>query len=196
MKPISKISTFLTAIALLAIILFSAQVQGQNQAAKSDAVKVNSQRDQNNRFAMIPGLTEDQKTKIKDLMYERSQDKQMLKAQLAEKKAHLRVLTLADSPDRKAIDKTIDEMSDLRGTMMKHAIDTKFKIKGVLTPEQYKAWQMHQQHKMHMKAQGDRQGKGQGMRAGSENRMQQQGRRQMNNRAPNPQVNTEPEQNN
>ncbi len=196
MKSISKISTFLTAIALLAIILFSVQVQGQNQAAKSDAVKVNSQRDQKDRFAMIPGLTDDQKTKIKDLMYNKSQDQQMLKAQLAEKKAHLRVLTLADSPDRKSIDKTIDEMSDLRGTIMKHAIDTKFKIKGVLTPEQYKAWQMHQQHKKHMKAQGDRQGKRQGMRAGSENRMQPQGKGQFNNRAPKSPVNSAPDQTN
>lgn len=190
MKPISKISAFLTTVALLVIILFSAQVQGQNQAVKSNAVQVNSQRDQKDRFAMIPGLTEDQKTKIKDLMYDSSQDKQMLKAQLAEKKAHLRVLTLVDSPDRKSIDKTIDEMSDLRGNMMKHAIDTKFKIKGMLTPEQYKVWQMHQQHKGRMKAQGNRQGKSQGMRDDSENRMQQ-GRSQNNNRTPKPQVNTE-----
>ncbi len=176
MKVKSKNSAFLPAIALLAALFFSGQVLGQNQSAKAEGIKVNPQEMKKGSFAMIPGLTEEQKTKIKDLKYERNKDQQMLKAQLAEKKAHLRTLTLADSPDRKAIDKTIDEISALNGTMMKHSVDMKFNMKSIFTPEQYKVWEMHRQQAKHMKSQGNRH---QNMK-GSGNKMHSQKKNQFN----------------
>ncbi len=170
MKIKSKISAFLSAVILAAVLLVSGQALGQNSSVKAEAVKGNQQELRKGQFAMIPGLTEEQKTKIQDLRYERNKDQQMLQAQLSEKKAHLRTLTLADSPDRKAIDKNIDEISALKGTMMKHAVNMKFNVKSILTPEQYKAWEMHGQQMKNKKSQGNR---NQNMK-GDGNRMQSQ----------------------
>ena len=158
MKVKSKISALLVATFLVVAFSMPGQVEGQNQAAPAKEMKNRQQHMQKDPFAMITGVTDAQKTKIKDLMYERNKDKRLLKAQLAEKKAHLRTLTLADAPDRNGINRTIDEMSALRGTMMKHAIDMKFNIKSVLTPDQYKEWEMHRQQGKFMNPRGKRQG--------------------------------------
>ena len=158
MKVKSKISALLVATFLVVAFSMPGLVQGQNQAAPAKEMKSRPQNMQKGPFANITGLTDVQKTKIKDLMYERNKDKQMMKAQLAEKKAHLRTLTLADAPDRNAINKTIDEMSALQGTMMKHSIDMKFNIKSVLTPDQYKEWEMHGQQAKLKNQRGKRQG--------------------------------------
>jgi len=187
MKVKSKISAFLPATALVVVLLFSGQVLGQNQSAKAEEVKVNPLDMQRGPFARIPGLTEEQKTKIKDLKYERNKDQQMMKAQLTEKKAHLRTLTLADSPYRMAIDKTIDEISALNGTMMKHSVDMKFNMKSVFTPEQYKVWQQAK----HMKSQGNRHQK---MRS-SGNKMHKQQKNQFNFNKNHPAETPDPSQN-
>ena len=158
MKVKSKISAFLVATFLVVAFSMPCQVQGQNQTAPAKEIKSRPQNMQKGPFANITGLTDVQKTRIKDLMYERNKDKQMMKAQLAEKKAHLRTLTLADAPDRNAINKTIDEMSALQGNMMKHSIDMKFNIKSVLTPDQCKEWEMHGQQAKLKNQRGKRQG--------------------------------------
>lgn len=156
MKVKSKISTFLIATTLVVVFSIPGQVQAQNTAARSEEIKSKEYNMQKEHFGMIAGLTDEQKTKIKDLMYERTKERQMTKAELAEKRAHLRTLALADAPDRKAIDKTIDEISALQGTMLKHAIDMKFNLKSVLTPEQYKDWDMHRHQAKFMDHRGDR----------------------------------------
>ena len=173
MKVKSKISAFLVVTTLVVAFSMPRQVQGQNQAAPAKEIQSRPHNMQKGPFANITGLTDVQKTKIKDLMYERNKDKQMMKAQLAEKKAHLLTLTLADAPDRNAINKTIDEMSALQGNMMKNSIDMKFNIKSVLTPDQYKEWEMHgQQAKLK-----NQRGKGQGNMAMSGNKMQRRNNR-------------------
>ena len=100
MKVKSKISALLVATFLVVAFSMPGQVEGQNQAAPAKEMKNRPQKMQKDPFAMITGVTDAQKTKIKDLMYERNKDKRLLKAQLAEKKAHLRTLTLADAPNK------------------------------------------------------------------------------------------------
>ena len=156
MKVKSKISAFLIAASLVVIFSLPVQVQAQNTAARSEEMKSKEHKMQKEHFGMIAGLTDEQKTKLKDLMYERDKERQMTKAELAEKRAHLRILTLAHTPDRKAIDKTIDEISALQGTMMKHAIDMKFNLKSILTPEQYKDWEIHRHQAKFMNHRGGR----------------------------------------
>lgn len=90
---------------------------------------------------MIPGLTDEQKTKMKNLRGEHMKATQLLRAQHAEKAAHLKILTLADNPDFKAINKTIDEMMALKGEILKRGISFKQAVKEILTPEQLKEFQ-------------------------------------------------------
>lgn len=92
---------------------------------------------------MIPGLTKEQQAKMKDLRGEHQKATQLLRAQHAEKAAHLKTLTLADNPDTKAINKTIDEMMALSGDILKRAISFRQAVKGILTPEQLKEFQAH-----------------------------------------------------
>jgi Spy/CpxP family protein refolding chaperone len=192
MKAKSKFSAFLIATTLLVVFSIKGQVQAQNTAARAEEMKSNEYNMQKEHFGMIAGLTEEQKTKLKDLMYERAKERQMTKAELAEKRAHLRILSLADAPDRKAIDKTIDEISALQGTMMKHAIDMKFNLKGVLTPEQYKVWEMHRHQAKFMNHSG---GRYEAMRKPG-NKMHTRGQKQYNNMDKHPSEAPGPDQNN
>jgi hypothetical protein len=66
---------------------------------------------------------------------------QLLRAQHAEKAAHLKTLTLADNQDSKAINKTIDEMMALKGEILKQGISFKQAFKEILTPDQLKDFQ-------------------------------------------------------
>ncbi len=92
---------------------------------------------------MIPGLTQEQQTKMKDLRSEHMKATRLLKAQHAEKAAHLKTLTLVDNYDSKAINKTIDEMMTLKGEMLKRSVAFKQAVKEILTPEQLKEFQSH-----------------------------------------------------
>jgi Spy/CpxP family protein refolding chaperone len=83
-------------------------------------------------------LSEDQKTKIKDLRIDHAKAIQLLKAESAELTAHLKTLNLAENPNNKAIFKTIDEMMANRGEMMKRMVSFKQAFKAILTPEQIK----------------------------------------------------------
>ena len=100
---------------------------------------------------MIPGLTEEQQTKMKNLRGDHMKAVQLLKAQHAEKAAHLKTLTLADKPDSKAIDKTIDEMMALKGEVMKKNISFRQAVKGILTPEQLKEFQGRMMNMRHQR---------------------------------------------
>ena len=91
-----------------------------------------------NQHKMVSRLTEDQKTKIKDLRLDHMKAIQLLKAQSEELAAHLKTLNLAEKPDNKAIFKTIDEMMTTRGEIMKRMFSFKQALKAILTPEQIK----------------------------------------------------------
>jgi len=111
---------------------------------------------------MIPGLTNEQQTKMKNLRGEHMKATQLLKAQHAEKAAHLKTLTLAEKPDIKAIDKTIDEMMAIKGEMLKRGVSFKQAVKEILTPEQLKEFQGRMMNMRHQRG-GMRMGRGEMM---------------------------------
>lgn len=100
---------------------------------------------------MIPGLTQEQQTKMKNLRGEHMKATQLLKAQHAEKVAHLKTLTLADKQDSKAINKTIDEMMAIKGEILKSGISFKQAVKEILTPEQLKEFQGRMMNMRHQR---------------------------------------------
>lgn len=84
----------------------------------------------------IPNLTADQKTKIESLRVKHAKEITPLKNELAEKQAHLKTLSSVDKPDRDAINKTIDEITALRGKIMKVNVNHRLDVSSILTDEQ------------------------------------------------------------
>ncbi len=84
----------------------------------------------------IPGLTKDQSDKMTKIHISTTKKIIPLEAQIREKEAHLQLLSIADNPDGKAMDVVIDEISDLRGSIMKAHNTAKQEVRKLLTDEQ------------------------------------------------------------
>jgi Spy/CpxP family protein refolding chaperone len=87
-------------------------------------------------FHAIPGLTEEQETKVKALDLDLEKALLPMKAQMGVKVAELKGLALADNPDKAAIDKKIDDIGALRTQIMKKKIQNKLAVRALLTPDQ------------------------------------------------------------
>ena len=87
----------------------------------------------------IPGLSDEQKTSIEELRTAHFRKAELMRAEIGEKQARLRTLRLAEKQDEKAIDKAIDEISKLRGDIMKEREAHRRGIKALLNDEQ-KTW--------------------------------------------------------
>lgn len=86
--------------------------------------------------APIPDLTEEQKEQIQNLRTEHMKIVLPLKNQLAEMQARLKTLSTAENEDMSQIDKTIEEMGELRILMMKEGAAHRQTIRRLLTDEQ------------------------------------------------------------
>jgi len=84
----------------------------------------------------IPDLTEEQKAQIDALKMNLEKEMLPMKTKLEVKQAELQELLVADSPNKGAIDKKIDEIGSLRTQIQKKRIDNRLKIRALLTPEQ------------------------------------------------------------
>jgi Spy/CpxP family protein refolding chaperone len=167
---------------LCLIFLASNSIQAQNKQGKN-VKTVNIEAKEVKQGNNPAKLTEDQKTKMKDLRNENMKAVRTLKAQNEELKAHLKTLNIEEKPDNKAIFKTIDELTANQAEMMKKMITFKQSVKALLTPEQLKALEARGGMNRHMgmgnrnqmgRMQGNRNfGRGQMMQRGGMNRMGQ-----------------------
>jgi Spy/CpxP family protein refolding chaperone len=85
---------------------------------------------------MLPDLTDEQMAQIKTLRIEMLKKVNPLKAEIAEKKAHIKSLSLAETPDMKAINKAIDKLSTSQAKMMKIMAKFRQDIRAVLNADQ------------------------------------------------------------
>jgi len=81
-------------------------------------------------------LSEEQKEKITTLRSTHRKDMQYNQSILKEKEAHLKTLLSSPEWDENATNTTIDEISSLRGDLMKMQIANKQEMKSILSPEQ------------------------------------------------------------
>ena len=84
----------------------------------------------------LPNLTDDQKTKMKDLRLAHMKEVQPLQNQLGELRAKQRTLTTAEKPDMKLINANIDEITKVQSQLMKSQAQMKQQIRALLTDEQ------------------------------------------------------------
>ncbi len=84
------------------------------------------------------GLTDDQRAQIRQIFLDTR--KKNIDVEAKQKLAHLELqeLMTADTPDQKKIDAKVDELSQIRTTLMHNRINALLAVQKVLTPDQRK----------------------------------------------------------
>ena len=85
---------------------------------------------------MIPGLTDEQKEKIRDLQTAHMKDVTALRSEIKINIARIDALMLEDEPDMNAIFKLIDETAPLRTEIRKKSVEQRLAVRALLTDEQ------------------------------------------------------------
>ena len=93
---------------------------------------------ENDRVKTELGLTDDQTSRLRQIIVEAQKSSVKTGADMAVRGIELRELMQVEQPDRAAIMKKVQELSDLRGQMMKQHVESLLAAKTVLTPEQQK----------------------------------------------------------
>lgn len=93
---------------------------------------------ENDRFKANLGLTDQQSDRLRQIVVDAEKSTVKTGADMAVRGIELRELLRADKPDRDAVMKKVQELSNLRGEMMKQHVDALLTAKSVLTPEQQK----------------------------------------------------------
>ncbi len=90
----------------------------------------------NERVMNLPGLTDEQKEKMKEVRLGGMKAMQPIRNQIGEKQAKLRTLETANNVDMTAINGLIDELSTLRTAQAKIRAGNKQKMRNLLNDEQ------------------------------------------------------------
>ncbi|UII23104.1 Spy/CpxP family protein refolding chaperone [Fulvivirga ligni] len=102
-----------------------------------------SKKGNHQRGGFIPNLTEEQKTKMKDLRMAFQKETMPMKNDLNEKRAKLRTLTTVDSPDMKKVNKLIEDMGEVEVKLHKAKVAHQQEVRKQLTEEQRIAFDSH-----------------------------------------------------
>jgi len=90
----------------------------------------------------MSSMTDDQKARMDDMHLKLGKEMGLLEARLDVKEAELKNLVTQDSPDKKAVSKKIDEIMDLKKEMMTKRYDHVMELRGILTPDQRRSFDM------------------------------------------------------
>jgi len=93
---------------------------------------------ESDRFRSELGLTDQQAEKLRQILVDSRKTGIRTRADLQVRHMELRELLRADQPNREAVMKKVQEISDLRAQMMRQHVDSLLDAKTVLTPEQQK----------------------------------------------------------
>ena len=92
----------------------------------------------NDRMKARLGLTDDQVSRLRQVVVDSEKATIKTRAEMKIRGIELRELLRADKPDQAAVMKKVDEISALRGEMMKQHVSALLSAKTILTPEQQK----------------------------------------------------------
>ena len=152
----------------LAVTLFSFGTE--INAQKNQGNQGRSFQNNQNRECRIPDLTDTQKSKIEILRTKQLKESTVYKSLMAEKRAHLNTLRIADKVDTKAINKTIDEMGALRTKHLKNSEAHRQAVRTLLTDNQKVYFDLRRGNRGNKGNRGMGQGRGQnrghGMKGG------------------------------
>ena len=129
------IGTFIIGTLLVFSSSAFAQRGERSRMMRQDAPRMERLQD-HNRISAVLDLSDEQKEKIQDLRSNHQKEMMYSRNLLNEKNARLKTLLSAPDNDEKAINSVIDEISSMKGDLMKNQISNREEIKGVLTPDQ------------------------------------------------------------
>jgi Spy/CpxP family protein refolding chaperone len=90
----------------------------------------------NQRFRTEIGLNDQQVERLRQILVEAEKSSIRTRADLRLRSIELREMLRSDNPDRTTVLRKVQELSDLRGQMMKQHVEALLAAKTVLTPEQ------------------------------------------------------------
>ncbi|MDH4222081.1 MAG: periplasmic heavy metal sensor [candidate division Zixibacteria bacterium] len=111
-------------------------------------------------FKARPGLSAEQKEKIKEITLERVKDGIRIKADLKIAQIELRELMQQDELDKAKIDRKIDEIGALRTKLQKAKFEKRMALREVLTKERLQSLREKRTHRMMERRLMDRKSKG------------------------------------
>ncbi|RLD65515.1 MAG: hypothetical protein DRI98_14635 [Bacteroidetes bacterium] len=133
-----------TAGALLLGFLMITAVNAQNRQGGRGQGYNGSEKSYGHPFAKLE-LTEEQEAKMTSLRTDHYKDITPLRNKMSELKARERTLLSEESIDMKAVNKTIDEQTDLMNSMRKLQVEHQLAVKSNLTDEQVMKLQQRRQ---------------------------------------------------
>jgi Spy/CpxP family protein refolding chaperone len=92
----------------------------------------------NDHFKSELGLTDQQANQLRQIVVNTEKSSIKTRADIAVREIELRELLRSDNPDRETVLKKVQELSNLRGEVMKQHVEALLAAKSVLTPEQQK----------------------------------------------------------
>ncbi len=92
----------------------------------------------NERVKSYLNLTDPQADRLRQILVDTEKTSVKTRADMAVRGIELRELLRSDKPDREAVMKKVQELSDLRGQIMKQHVEALLQAKTVLTPDQQK----------------------------------------------------------
>jgi Spy/CpxP family protein refolding chaperone len=93
------------------------------------------------------GITDQQAERLRQIAVDTEKSAVRTRAEIAVRNMELRELLRADKPEREAVMKKVQEISDLRGQIMKQHMESLLATKTVLTPEQQRKMRARLEHR-------------------------------------------------
>ena len=88
-------------------------------------------------------LTDQQESQVKKLHLELERKQAQVRSKMQLARLDMKEMYLSDKLDRSAIEKSVNQVSDLQKQMKMNFVDFWFSVNGILTPEQQKTWKNH-----------------------------------------------------
>jgi len=162
MKTTSKNLTLLLTLALFMTSISHAWSQ-PHRGMRQTQRDFNKMECLNENQPMFKSLSEDQKSKIASIRLNHQKEMIQIKNLLGEKKARLRTLQTAETPNIKEMDGLIEEIGHIKIDAAKKRNQVHQSIRELLTEEQrvtFDSRMMHKMTKMERKGKGNRMNRG------------------------------------
>jgi len=135
-----KKGSILSKLSILAILLVLsgsafAQRGQRNQRVPADKARM-AMKEGRTRIEAVLDLSDEQKEEMRSLRADHQKEMRYQHSLINEKNARLRTLMSAPEHDKDAIEMVIDDISGLKGELMKKQIANKEEMKSILSPEQ------------------------------------------------------------
>jgi Spy/CpxP family protein refolding chaperone len=148
MNAMRKQIGMLAVIAMMALTATAQETKTQGGEKRSKEMRHDG--DKADRFADLPNITEEQKTRLRAIYQDTKKTTEPQRAEMKVLREKLQAVRLSDNPDQKEMNLLIDKMHALKGEMEKTRVAAEMKAMTILTAEQQAAF------KLKMKERGEK----------------------------------------